>query len=566
MEKSFTQRMDWLHTWFGLVLGWLAFALFLTGTLSVFWLEIQHWAEPELHGAKMLSTPATVQYSLDYLRKVAPDSKRWSVYMPDFERHPLLLVHWLDENDAQQFVRLVPDGSGREVTTVTNGGRFFVDFHWTFNRAVPDLQGQTFQWTYMLSGFVGMAFLIGSITGLVIHKKIFRNFFTFRRDAKVAQTRWLDAHNVLGVLAWPFLFMIVLSGLAFYCYLYIPTGMRMAARYPAPPRVAVPGGGPGMIWGRVITDAIGRVPGGLPEQGNPAPTVSIAGLFAQAQERMGTLSGFTVSNPNRDNAIVRVTGARARPDVITFTSDSMTFDGVTGRIISPPGNSVEAVQRLANIFAGIHFAFYGGTAMRLLYFLCGAAGTIMVATGLVMFTTKRRAMVHSPTAGRFYAFVDRMNVASVGGSLFACASYFWALRLLPQSLSDPSGGSFDVYSSIRAVPLEQATRTDFELYVFWLAWGVAAVHALMRAPHKAWTEQFAATAALCIGLPAIGYLVPNCDIGSMIAAGDWKMVGVDLGGMSIGLTLALVAWKASGRRVGVRVGKLVGAPVLSPAE
>ncbi len=109
----------------------------------------------------MLSTPATVEYSLDYLRKVAPDSKRWSVYMPDFDRHPLLLLHWLDENDAQQFVRLVPDGSGREVTTVTNGGRFFVDFHWTFNRAMPDLQGGTFQWTYMLSGFVGMAFLIG---------------------------------------------------------------------------------------------------------------------------------------------------------------------------------------------------------------------------------------------------------------------------------------------------------------------------------------------------------------------------------------------------------------------
>ena len=104
----------------------------------------------------------------------------------------------------------------------------------------------------------------------------------------MAQTRWLDAHNVLGVLAWPFLFMIVLSGLVFYCYLYIPTGMRMAARYPAPPRVAVPGGGgPGMIWGRVVTDAIGRVPGGLPEPGNPAPTVSIAGLFAQAQEADG---------------------------------------------------------------------------------------------------------------------------------------------------------------------------------------------------------------------------------------------------------------------------------------
>lgn len=55
MEKSFTQRMTWLHTWFGLTLGWLAFALFLTGTIAVFWFEITYWAQPELHGTKMLS-------------------------------------------------------------------------------------------------------------------------------------------------------------------------------------------------------------------------------------------------------------------------------------------------------------------------------------------------------------------------------------------------------------------------------------------------------------------------------------------------------------------------------
>ena len=126
----------------------------------------------------MLSLEDTVQYSVDYLEKVAPDSRRWAVTLPDLDRHPLLVLNWLDENDAQQFVRLVPDGSGTEVTTVTQGGRFFVDFHWTFNRPVHDLQGRTFQWTYMLSGSVGVAFLICTITGLVVHKKIFRNFFT----------------------------------------------------------------------------------------------------------------------------------------------------------------------------------------------------------------------------------------------------------------------------------------------------------------------------------------------------------------------------------------------------
>ncbi len=400
MEKSLTQRMDWLHTWFGLVLGWLAFALFLTGTIAVFWFEIQHWAQPELHGAKMLSPEATVQYSVDYLQKVAPDSRRWAVTLPDLERHPLLVLNWLDENNAMQFARLVPDGSGRKVTTVTNGGRFFVDFHWTFNREVPDLTGRKFQWTYMLSGFVGVAFLICTITGLIVHKKIFRNFFTFRRRAKSTQTRWLDAHNVLGVLSWPFQFMIVLTGLAFYCYLYIPSGMQVAAGYPAPPPVAVVGGGgPGMLWGRYASDAVGRVPGKHRRTRQPRAQRAHRRSLCAGAGQMGTLSSFTVNNPNRDNATVRFGGTRARPDAITFTADSMTFDGATGRVISPAGNTVNAVQKVTNVLGGLHFAFYGGTAMRVLYFLCGAAGTIMIACGLVMFTAKRRAKAKSAVRG-----------------------------------------------------------------------------------------------------------------------------------------------------------------------
>jgi hypothetical protein len=116
------------------------------------------------------------------------------------------------------------------------------------------------------------------------------------------------------------------------------------------------------------------------------------------------------------------------------------------------------------------------------------------------------------------------------------------------------------------VPLDQAARSDLELYAFWLAWGIAGVHALLRAPSKAWFEQFAAVAALCIGLPVIGYLVPNCDLGSMIAAGDWKMVAVDLSALGFGLALAGAAWKMRAARADVRVGRAVATPVLSAAD
>ena len=46
-RKGFRQAMLWLHTWAGLVLGWLLFAIFLTGTLSFFRNELNLWTHPE---------------------------------------------------------------------------------------------------------------------------------------------------------------------------------------------------------------------------------------------------------------------------------------------------------------------------------------------------------------------------------------------------------------------------------------------------------------------------------------------------------------------------------------
>ena len=48
MKNTFTQSMAWLHTWAGLIFGWLLFAIFVTGTLAVFDKELDHWMQPEI--------------------------------------------------------------------------------------------------------------------------------------------------------------------------------------------------------------------------------------------------------------------------------------------------------------------------------------------------------------------------------------------------------------------------------------------------------------------------------------------------------------------------------------
>ncbi len=47
MKSGFRQSMAWLHTWVGLLVSWLLYFIFLTGTLGYFDSEIDQWMSPE---------------------------------------------------------------------------------------------------------------------------------------------------------------------------------------------------------------------------------------------------------------------------------------------------------------------------------------------------------------------------------------------------------------------------------------------------------------------------------------------------------------------------------------
>ena len=47
MKQGFRQCMAWLHTWTGLVVGWVLFFVFLTGTAGYVQVELTRWMQPE---------------------------------------------------------------------------------------------------------------------------------------------------------------------------------------------------------------------------------------------------------------------------------------------------------------------------------------------------------------------------------------------------------------------------------------------------------------------------------------------------------------------------------------
>ena len=75
MKEGFRQAMAWLHTWAGLIFGWLLFAIFLTGTLAYFKDEITHWMQPEVQ-AHPLDDGRSLAVAQNYLQQQAPTAAR----------------------------------------------------------------------------------------------------------------------------------------------------------------------------------------------------------------------------------------------------------------------------------------------------------------------------------------------------------------------------------------------------------------------------------------------------------------------------------------------------------
>jgi uncharacterized iron-regulated membrane protein len=217
MKEGFRQAMAWLHTWTGLIFGWLLFAIFLTGTLSYFKDEISHWSTPEVQ-SHPLDPVASLALAQRYLQSNAGHANSWFIRLPS-EREPALSVSWRDPNAGGRrgMVRKDLDAvSGQEVVgRDSRGGEFFYRFHFQLQMPYP--------WGRWLATFCAFIMLLGLVTGIITHKKIFKEFFTFRPGK--GQRSWLDGHNAIGVLVLPFHLMISYSSLVIFMYMVMPASI-----------------------------------------------------------------------------------------------------------------------------------------------------------------------------------------------------------------------------------------------------------------------------------------------------------------------------------------------------
>lgn len=545
--EGLRQSMSWLHTWSGLLLGWLLYAVFFTGTLSYFLDEITDWMRPELH--QSIPGPQTAALALATMQKLAPDATSWTINLPG-ERQTAVEANFRQPGAAagragNQRVQL--DAGTGEVLQPreTRGGSFLYRFHFELY-AMPRV------WGRWIVGIATMFMFVAIISGVITHKKIFTEFFTFR--PRKGQRSWLDAHNATAVLALPFHIIITFSGLLLLMFMLMPWGIDAVYNGDTQKYFAESRGRPAAAAG-ASGERGGAGRAGRAQSAEPAQLTAIAPLMAAAQARwpdrgVGTI---VVQRPGTPQATIelREQGARA---LVRGGGERLLFNGVTGAPQTPPeARATSSAQAVSGAMMGIHLGRFADPALRWLLFLSGVIGTVMAGSGMVLWVVKRlperRKLGRTP---RGHRLVEVLNIAAIAGLSVATAGYFWANRLLPVDI---------------------AQRADMEIRSFFVVWALCLLHAMLRPHRSAWLEQLWLAAIAFAALPLLNAATGGAALPAAMLHGQWSIAGFDLVALALGVLHGFAAWKlgASGaialpQRAASGAGMRIPRPVAQSPE
>ncbi|MCE4058694.1 PepSY domain-containing protein [Pandoraea sputorum] len=509
--RSIRQTMSDLHTWSGLLVGWLLYAMFLTGTVSYFKDELSQWMRPEVPHQQSLPDPAVVAQNVgDQLVTLAAGSPQWSIYLPT-ERNPVAGVFWRNppapkgtvKGDAsaprRTFEEATFDPSTGQTLKAreTLGGDFFYRFHFQFH-PLPVL------WGRWLAGFCAMFMLVAIVSGVITHKKIFIDFFTFRWGK--GQRSWLDAHNALSVFGLPFHLMITYTGLVTLMAMYMPWGAQTAIKTP--------------MERAQLSAQLSAFPPPGKATGEKAPMAPIAPMVREAQARWGANDVGRVTVTNAGDAAARVAVTRGESTRVSMSPQYLLFEGTTGKLIDVHDGVGPAAETRGVMYA-LHLGRFSDLHLRWLYFLVSLGGTAMVGSGLVMWTVKRRSKLPDPARPHFgFHVVERLNIAAIAGLSIAMTAFLWGNRL---------------------IPADALKRSVTEVDVFYWVWAATLLYALVRPAKRAWVELLWFGAAVLALLPVLNAVTTSRGLWHSLTTGDWVYAGVDL---MLWAFAALHAWLA----------------------
>jgi uncharacterized iron-regulated membrane protein len=370
------RRKAWLqvHLWLGLVLGaWLA-VIGITGSVLVFWVEIDHVLNPQLFRVRVPESANAARVPMEQIvatvqRHMPAGWTFGSIDMPE-DADGAYVAWYAGEEPTPGPESAVSLNVAIDPYTGEAFGRRA--FYHAWNPLQHCFIGFFFKLHYALLlgefglvavGVVTVLLVISALTGLILWWPLdgkWRRALTIKRGAGAARLNH-DLHQFSGFWLWPVLAWLLVSGL----YFNLPDQFK---------------------W---LVERFSAL--------SPEPAATAAGQVAPGLERtLRALSSgrlVRLSLPNARTGLMEACFADV-PDLRRWVVDNrcVHFEPASGRAVrvSDPSHGTAGdtfMQWQWPLHSGQAFGWTG----RIFVFVCGLACPLLFATGVIRWLQKRRA-------------------------------------------------------------------------------------------------------------------------------------------------------------------------------
>ena len=216
MKSTTIRRWSFIHTWTSLICTLFLLMLAITGLPLVFHHEIEHLLGDAPQFREMPAN--TPQLDLQQLVEAAQAHRAGEVVQyfgwDEDEPHGVLAITAAtadtEPNSSHTFMLDARTGEAVE-TPSANGGfmmvmlRLHVDMY-------AGLPGK------LLLAFMGLLFVLAIVSGVVLYAPFMRKLtFGTVRNQKSTRTRWLDLHNLIGVVTLTWALVVGVTGVISAC-------------------------------------------------------------------------------------------------------------------------------------------------------------------------------------------------------------------------------------------------------------------------------------------------------------------------------------------------------------
>lgn len=488
LKAQETKTLVAVHGWAGAVLGLLLYAVIVTGTAAVFANEIKAWSGGLLGTSEPMSQPldsvlerleaeTPAEFRGDLSLRTTPAGNLLAFFhadeMVDGARRERGIVYTIGANG-----RVISRAEGSAKDLAANDpyialGRFYVDLHVRLHLPNP--------WGLIVTGILGLAMLVAAVSGILMHKHLFRDIFVLRGRARLVGLR--DLHSVAGTWTLPHAFVLAFTG----AYL----SFTIAVALPMLAKIAFKGN---------VREMVTTLNGMRAVDPRPAAIANLDQMLSDARRRAGAPL-LIASWENRGRADSRITIFPA-PRSGELTAMRLIYNGATGELIRERpivGMQPSLGASLLGLIGPVHFGNFAGWWSRGVWFALGAASAYVAWSGLALWVRRRSDQRGWRGLGRMTAWVG-------GGLPFAmatsAAAYFVSLPSLSTVFWTPA--AFLAAAALALVP-------------------TLAMRSIERLPPLL----FGATGILLLALPVLRTLVGGPGWGAAIASGQNAVAAMD---------------------------------------